>query len=65
MFAGRDVVTQADVDAAIAANPAETIRVRDELAAFGYVWNPPGHGDVWRPGIPSLMSYIGSVASPG
>ena len=65
LFIGRDAVTQAEVDAAIAENPAETIRVRDELAAVGYIWNPPGRGDVWRPGIPSLMSYIESIASPG
>ena len=41
---------------------ATAIRVRDHLAAVGYVWNPPGEGDVWRPGIPSLMRHIGTAA---
>ena len=41
------------------------IRVRDQLAAVGYVWNPPGEGDQWRPGIPSLMAHIQGVAEPG
>ena len=40
----------------------QLIRTRDELAAIGYVWNPPGDRDVWRPGIPSLMAHIESVA---
>ena len=43
--------------------PTSPIRVRDHLAAVGYVWNPPGEGDVWRPGIPSLMRHIG-IAAP-
>lgn len=42
---------------------ASAIRVRDHLAAVGYVWNPPGENDVWRPGIPSLMRHIGTAAS--
>ena len=41
-------------------DPTSPIRVRDHLAAVGYVWNPPGEGDVWRPGIPSLMRHIGA-----
>ena len=79
-FAGRDRLTQADLDAAIAeaqtgfdrtnvrqASPEahdrdQAIRIRDELAAVGYVWNPPGERDMWRPGIPSLMAYIDSDA---
>lgn len=42
----------------------EAIRIRDGLAAVGYVWNPPGESDLWRPGIPSLMAHIASVAAP-
>ena len=63
VFAGRATIAQPEVDAAIAASPAEVIRIRDDLAAVGYIWNPPGHGDEWRPGIPSLMTYIDSVGS--
>lgn len=44
-------------------DPASPIRVRDHLAAVGYVWNPPGDGDVWRPGILSLMRHIGTAAT--
>ena len=45
-------------------NRHQLIRIRDELAAIGYIWNPPGDRDVWRPGIPSLMAHIESVARP-
>ena len=44
-------------------DPASPIRVRDHLAAVGYVWNPQGEGDVWRAGIPSLMRHIGTAAT--
>ena len=44
-------------------DPAWPIRVRDHLAAVGYVWNPPGEGDVWRPGIPNLMRHIGTATT--
>ena len=40
------------------------IRVRDQLAAVGYVWNPSGGGDLWRPGIPSLMAHVQEVTGP-
>ena len=46
-------------------NRHQLIRIRDELAAIGYIWNPPGGRDVWRPGIPSLMAHIESVAPLG
>ena len=46
-------------------NRHQLIRIRDELAAIGYIWNPPGHRDVWRPGIPNLMAHIESVAPLG
>lgn len=71
-FGNRDQMTQAEVDAVIAgtrvkSGPAESqdeaIRIRDDLAAVGYVWNPPGEGHVWRPGIPSLMAHIGGLAA--
>lgn len=66
-FNGRDRMIQAEVDAAIAAarpksrrpgDHAEAIRIREDLAAVGFVWNPPGERDMWRPGIPSLMAHI-------
>lgn len=72
-FGNRDQMTQAEVDAVIAGtrmksgtkeSQDEAIRVRDDLAAVGYVWNPPGEGQVWRPGIPSLMAHIGSLVPP-
>ena len=72
-FGNRDQLTQAEVDAAIAGTQAvsgtkesqgEAIRIRDGLAAVGYVWNPPGGGHVWRPGIPSLMAHIDGLVPP-
>lgn len=60
-----DVLTDAPSDAS-APEPldhASPIRVRDHLAAVGYVWNPPGENDVWQPGIPSLMRHIGTAAT--
>jgi len=72
-FGNRDQMTQAEVDAVIAGTRVksgtkesqdEAIRVRDGLAAVGYVWNPPGEGLVWRPGIPSLMAHIGGLVPP-
>ena len=66
-FKGRDWMVQAEVDAAIAGTSprsrrtddrAETIRIREDLAAVGYVWNPPGERDTWRPGLPSLMAHV-------
>lgn len=72
---GRREMTQAEVDRVIAAarpksgtteNADEAFRIRDHLAAVGYIWAAPGEGHVWRPGIPSLMAYIeGSVNSRG
>ena len=71
-FKGRDWMVQAEVDAAIAGTSprsrraddrAETIRIRENLAAVGYVWNPPGERDMWRPGIPSLMAHIEESAT--
>lgn len=64
---GRHQMTQAEVDGVIAAarpksgateNGDEAFRIRDHLAAVGYIWTAPGEGHVWRPGIPSLMGYI-------
>ena len=78
-FKSRETMTQAELDHAIAAAggdldrsppapPAagyrgEAIHIRDGLAAVGYIWNPPGERDLWRPGIPSLMAHIGSIAA--
>ena len=43
---------------------ADVLRIQEELASVGYVWRSPGAGNVWQPGIPSLMSYI-EVNEPG
>ena len=37
---------------------ADALQFQEELASVGYVWRPPGAGNIWQPGIPSLMSYI-------
>ena len=37
---------------------ADVLRIQEELASVGYVWRSPGAGNIWQPGIPSLMSYI-------
>ena len=62
-FAGQANLLQGALNAAIAGAPgvdsASTVtRCRDHLAAVGYVWNPPGAGDSWQAGIPSLMSHV-------
>ena len=36
----------------------DIVQWRDRLAMVGYVWKPPGAGDRWQPGIPSLMRHI-------
>ena len=36
----------------------EVVQYRNRLAMVGYVWKPPGAGDRWQPGIPSLMRYV-------
>lgn len=45
------------------ANPA--LRIRDNLAAAGYIWNPPGEQDRWRAGIPSLMAHLDATGHRG
>ena len=53
-----------ELDAAIAAEPPangsslDVDERRDGLADVGYVWKAPGDEDRWRPGIPSLMTYV-------
>ena len=37
---------------------ADTLQYQEKLASVGYVWRSPGVGNLWEPGIPSLMSYI-------
>lgn len=64
-FAARATMAQAEVDAAIAESAEDAIRIRDDLAALGYIWNPPGERDVWRPGVPSLMAHVETVSPPG
>ena len=64
-FAGRATLAQDSLDAVIADALAldstpEIVRCRDRLAMVGYVWKPPGAGDRWQPGIPSLMHYVRS-----
>ena len=72
-FSGRCRLPQAEVDEVIsAANASDSrqpdepptvatnpvLRLRDNLAAVGYIWNPPGEKDRWRPSIPSLMAHL-------
>ena len=69
-FAGRATLAQDDLNGVIADALAldsipETVRRRDRLAMVGYVWKPPGAGDRWQPGIPSLMRYLQSPAAAG
>ncbi len=68
-FASRAMLAQDDLNGVIADALAldsipETVQRRDRLAMVGYVWKPPGAGDRWQPGIPSLMRYLRSPA-PG
>ena len=66
-FAARATLAQDELNAVIAGalgldSTPETVQCRDRLTMLGYVWKPPGGGDRWRPGIPSLMRYL---RSPG
>ena len=68
-FQGRTSLPQDALNAAIAgAAGAESIsavtQARDRLAGVGYVWNPPGAGDLWQPGIPSLMRHVRAAFAP-
>ena len=62
-FEGQVSLAQRTVNAVIADalgidSASEVAQCRDRLAAVGYVWSPPGAGDVWQPGIPSLMRHV-------
>ena len=62
-FAERPILHQDSLNAVIASALAldstpEIVQYRDRLAMVGYVWKPPGAGDRWQPGIPSLMRYV-------
>ena len=62
-FAERATLAQDELNAVIADTQAldstpDIVRCRDRLAMVGYVWKPPGAGDRWQPGIPSLMRYV-------
>ena len=62
-FAERATLSQDTLNAVIAGaltldSTPEIVQYRDRLAMVGYVWKPPGAGDRWQPGIPSLMRYI-------
>ena len=66
-FAGRATLAQDELNAVIGdalagASTPETVACRERLALVGYVWKPPGAGDRWQPGIPSLMQYLRSPA---
>ena len=67
-FNDRATLSDHELDTAIAAAlPAgasnrQVLQCQRNLADIGYVWKPPGAGSVWRPGIPSLMSYVESHA---
>ena len=69
-FASRAMLAQDELNGVIADALAsdstpETVQHRDRLAMVGYVWKPPGAGDRWQPGIPSLMRYLRSPAATG
>ena len=69
-FAGRAMLAQDELNGVIADALAldsipETVQRRDRLAMVGYVWKPPGAGDRWQPGIPSLMRYLQSPEAAG
>ena len=69
-FAGRATLPQDALNAAIAGTPGidsapAVTQCRDRLASVGYVWNPPGAGDSWQAGIPSLMRYVRAAFEPG
>ena len=62
-FAERAALAQDELNTVIADALAldstpKIVQCRDRLAAVGFVWKPPGAGDRWRPGIPSLMRYV-------
>ena len=62
-FAERATLAQDALNAVIADTLAldstsDIVQWRDRLAMVGYVWKPPGAGDRWQPGIPSLMRYV-------
>jgi len=62
-FASRATLAQGELNAVIADTLAldstpDILECRDRLAMVGYVWKPPGAGDRWQPGIPSLMRYV-------
>ena len=62
-FAERATLAQDALNAVIADALAldstpDIVQCRDRLAMVGYVWKPPGAGDRWQPGIPSLMRYV-------
>ena len=62
-FGGAATVSDAEIDAALAAtgaDPARRLAARDELNRLGYLWSPPGQAPpvTWVPGIPSLMTYV-------
>ncbi len=58
-FDGHRVLREHELDAVIAeVAPGDVHALRDELAGVGYVWKAPRDEDRWRPGIPSLMTYV-------
>ena len=62
-FAERATLAQDELNSVIADTLAldstrDIVQWRDRLAMVGYVWKPPGAGDRWQPGIPSLMRYV-------
>ena len=62
-FDGRATLTQDELNAVIARalsldSTSEIVLCRDRLSAVGYVWKPPGAGDRWQAGIPSLMHHV-------
>ena len=54
----QDALNAVIADALALDSTPDIVQCRDWLAMVGYVWKPPGAGDRWQPGIPSLMHYV-------
>ena len=61
----QDTLNAVIADALALDSTPEIVQCRDRLAMVGYVWKPPGAGDRWQPGIPSLMRYVPSPVRAG